>query len=98
MPTAWVGAVDDAAFTIVDGISDGKQLGGYEAPKEISFCQQVVNGHDGAGQSISLNGFPPAAGGVAANGADAGMVNMVDPARPASWSIRRALFKQNKKG
>ena len=90
MPTAWIGAVDDDAFTILDGkmgTGDGynaeeqNYLSGYAAPKEISFCQHVVSGNDGHGVSISSNsavaGQPISNGGAAANGAPSGLTELI---------------------
>jgi hypothetical protein len=60
-------------------------MAGYMAPKEMSFCQHVVMGEDGAGQQISTNagGVPGVSslvhGGEGINGA-VGLTAALDPA------------------
>ena len=54
-------------------------MAGYNAPKEMSFCQHVVMGEDGAGQQISTNAASTLAqGGAGINGA-AGLTAVLDP-------------------
>lgn len=54
-------------------------MAGYNAPKEMSFCQHVVMGGDGAGQQISTNAASTLGqGGAGINGA-AGLTAVLDP-------------------
>lgn len=54
-------------------------MAGYNAPKEMSFCQHVVMGGDGAGQQISTNAASTLGqGGAGINGA-AGLSAVLDP-------------------